>query len=788
MKDLILVLQKDGKEKTIPINKERLILGRDAECDFVLEGTEFSRKHVEIQYKSDAIYISNISTGGVIKIGNKETEYAELRQDEEVVVGKYILKWTLSDGKEKNKVPREENSLQDFNGFSDGQSSQDPNHPSDKSQSSNHLLTDDSLSEIELSPATTPSGDLMMNSEMEEALSQEKTVQVSNSSFGMFRIISGEVAGREIKLEHGKEWIVGRAKECHVAISNTKISRHHFKVTQISFGFRIKDLDSSYGIKVNGVGVKEAPLKSLDVITAGPVEIQFIIADKNISDIPDISSNVPALINSTIEEAKPKNVHSDKTHIPAVINQQTQNHEFRFTPNGSPSDNFSLNEKAEKSQTEAPRKPLPKERIDALLNKFKTLEKKQKIIFVAIIFVIFGTIISLFTSPKPQPTPQVVQTQKPEEKSADETENAAERNEFSPEYMLKSPKEKAEIQSLYAQAEEARNRGEWQKASELSTEIIKRVNNYKRTKDILSEAQSYLTDLQIATLSKTPDDAESSNINNQQKIDELLTSGESALNEKRWEDAQEIYTKALLLDPKNETATRGQYAAQMKNAEGLVKKLPIEQTKEESASSSSASSDASVDLNAEILQANYEEVSKNFQDAKQKIQEGSFREAYPVLRELKAKIEILIGEEEAARSLSSTNVISEDKRTLRSKIIESMDLVNEQFVLEYKTQLDDAQQAKANQKLVEARAIYDSIIRKDPLFEEPRVEREKLYKKMITDGQSTYREALVSESLGNVSDSLELYEKAKSFFEKIEKKEAQEYYSIIDKKMRVLRK
>ena len=381
-----------------------------------------------------------------------------------------------------------------------------------------------------------------------------------------------------------------------------------------------------------------------------------------------------------------------------------------------------------------------------------------------------------------------MQAQKPEEKAAEETENAAERNEFSPEYVLKSPKEKEEIQSLYAQAEEARNRGEWQKASELSTEIIKRVNNYKRTKDILSEAQSYLTDLQIATLSKTPDDAESSNISNQQKIDELLTSGETALNEKRWEDAQEIYTKALLLDPKNETATRGQYAAQMKNAEGLVKKLPIEEAKEESASSSSASSEASVDLNAEILQANYEEVSKNFQDAKQKIQEGSFREAYPVLRELKAKIEILIGEEEAARSLSSTNVISEDKRTLRSKIIESMDLVNEQFVLEYKTQLDDAQQAKANQKLVEARAIYDSIIRKDPLFEEPRVEREKLYKKMITDGQSTYREALVSESLGNVSDSLELYEKAKSFFEKIERKEAQEYYSIIDKKMRVLRK
>ena len=782
MKDPVLILTLNDKEKKLPLNKEKIILGRGNECDFVLEGKDFSRKHVAIHYKHGLIYIENISTSGEIKIGNKATEYAELRQDEEVAIGEYILKWTINDVPEENKLPVEAKQ-DDFNSFGEPQSAQNPN---ENSQSSNHLLSDQSFSDHAPSPPTTPSSDIMMNPEMEEALSQEKTVRVSNSSFGMFRIISGEVAGREIKLEHGKEWIVGRAKECHIAINNSKLSRHHFKINQIGSGFRIKDLDSSYGIKVNGVGVREAPLKSLDVITAGPVEIQFIIADKNIGDIPEMSPNLPAILNHQNQTAQ--NPHLEKTHIPAVVNHQNINSSFSFTP-PSQEDSFQ-SQKSEISQAEAPPKPLPKERIDLLIHKFNSLNKNQKILFVSAGILIIFLSLSMFMSPKPQPQAQIAEAPPKDTQPPEEVENAAENGDFSSEYMLKTPAEKAKIQELYVRAEEARARGEWQKAFDISTEIIKSVNNYKRTKDILSEAQSYLTDLQIATLSKTPDDAESANLNNQQKIDELLSSGEKALSEKRWEDAQEIYTKALLLDPKNETATRGQYAAQMKNAEDLNKKLPIEQAKEEAsaASSSSSSSESSVDIAAELMQANFEEINKGYQDAKQRIQEGSFREAYPTLKELKAKIEILIGEEESSRSLSSTNLISEEKRTLRSKIIESMDLVNEQYVLEYKTQLDDAQQAKANQKLVEARAIYDSIIRKDPLFEEPRVEREKLYRKMISDGQSTYREALILEGLGNISEALELYEKSKSFFEKIDKKDAQEYFSIVDKKMRILKK
>ena len=55
-------------------------------------------------------------------------------------------------------------------------------------------------------------------------------------------------------------------------------------------------------------------------------------------------------------------------------------------------------------------------------------------------------------------------------------------------------------------------------------------------------------------------------------------------------------------------------------------------------------------------------------------------------------------------------------------------------------------------------------------------------------GQTAYREGLVSESVGDLATALEYYEKSKSYFESIEKKDAEEYYSILDKKLRVLKK
>lgn len=780
MKARVLVIQRDAREQIVPLKKEKILIGRDSACDVVWSDNEISREHIAIHFKHDNVYIENVSSGGLIKINGKETEYAELREGAEAIVGPYILKWIYKEVIEKLDSPSTaiiENS--GIKGFSDAGSRDEDNDPVTQGSSSDLNLEMD-LPVLE-STLQSDSGDIAMSPEVAAAIAEDDTVTQVSSSIGLIRITAGEITGREIKLEHGKEWIVGRARECHVSIDNPKISRHHFKIMQIGNGFRAQDLDSSYGLKVNGVTVKDAPVKSYDTLSAGPVELQFVIVDKNLKEMPEFSpqpvlgvgpaSNaLPALLR---EEGNSK----EKTNYPPAVSGGAPS-SFQFS---KPSQENSTSQGNFVSVKDPATKKLPKERIQYLILKFKEQPAPRKVLFVLLPVLILIGLLSTLTPEENTAPPEVVETktEATPEAEAPKEENPAESASFTPEFQLKSAKEKIEIQNIYAQAENARDKGDWQKAHDLAQEIVKRVGKYKRSSEIIAEAQGYLTDLQIATLTRTDADTDAAAAAAKVKVESLLEQGELALNEKRWEDAQEIYSKALLMDPKNEKATRGQYAAQAKDIAALGKELPIERKPAEQKV-------PEVEYQPPPEYGSLESISQEYQAAKQKIQEGAFREALPVLNQMKIQIERLIAEDEANRSPAAA--IAEDKRNLRSKIVESLDLINDQFVLEYKTQMDDAQQSIANQKYVEARAIYDTVIKREPLFEEPRVEREKLYKKMISDGQTAYREGLVSESVGDLSSALELYEKAKSYFESITKKEAQEYYAILDKKLKVLKK
>jgi pSer/pThr/pTyr-binding forkhead associated (FHA) protein len=791
MKEKVLVVTRDANEQRIPLNKEKIVFGRDSNCDVVWSDPEFSREHVAVHNKYDTIYIENVSTGGTLKINNKTTEYAELREGMEVVVGPYVIKWIYSNVLEKLESRKSsDGAIQTQSGikaFSDPVSL-------DNIEATMPSASDPRLAVGEL-PIVEPtlqsnSGDLEMSDDVKDAIASDDTVTHLATAVGLLRIVSGEVIGREIRLDHGREWIVGRARECHISIDNPKLSRNHFKISQIGGGFRVVDLDSSYGVKINGVSVKDAPLKSYDVITAGPVEMQFAIIDKNLKDVPQLPApmavDLPSVIrdNGIATPAGSGNIHNEKTNWPPAVNG-VRGGDFQYS---KPSLENSASQGNFVSVNGHERQLLPKDRIINLIENFKEQPLPRKTLFLLIPLLI---LLALFSNePQKEVADAKIKKEKVEEKKdgAAPEENPAESAQFSPEYQLKSAKEKAEIQELYAKAEEARNKGDWQKAYDLAQEVVKRAGKYKRASDIIAEAQGYLTDLQIATLSKTDTDAESMATAAKQKVEEYLKQGEEALKEKRWDDASEIYSKALLMDPKNEKATRGQYAAQAKDAGALGKQLEIERNLAEQKSSSSAAVVAPP-VQPEPPPTNkvsIEGLSQQYQAAKQKIQEGAFREALPVLNDLKTEIETMIGDEEASRSPSG--IIAEDKRNLRAKIMESLDLINDQFSLEYKTQMDDAQQAIANQKYVEARAIYDTIIKREPLFETPREEREKLYKKMMNDGQTAYREGLVSESVGDLSTAMEYYEKAKSFFESINKKEAEEYYAILDKKLKVLKK
>lgn len=80
-----------------------------------------------------------------------------------------------------------------------------------------------------------------------------------------------------------RELVLGRDSS-EVAISHPTVSRRHATLKKLDCGqFVITDLGSSNGLKVNGVPVQEARLRSGDVVELGEVILRVEDAEKKTS-------------------------------------------------------------------------------------------------------------------------------------------------------------------------------------------------------------------------------------------------------------------------------------------------------------------------------------------------------------------------------------------------------------------------------------------------------------------------------------------------------------------------
>ena len=69
---------------------------------------------------------------------------------------------------------------------------------------------------------------------------------------------------------------VGRHSSNLVVVMDGQASRYHCVIERTSDGFRVRDLDSSNGTRLNGKLVKEAVLVGGDVITIGKTTLKLV--------------------------------------------------------------------------------------------------------------------------------------------------------------------------------------------------------------------------------------------------------------------------------------------------------------------------------------------------------------------------------------------------------------------------------------------------------------------------------------------------------------------------------
>jgi pSer/pThr/pTyr-binding forkhead associated (FHA) protein len=89
------------------------------------------------------------------------------------------------------------------------------------------------------------------------------------------RIENSCFAGLEIALKK-KRNTIGRNVENDICLDEGLVSDQHAQIVRTTKGFRISDLNSGSGLKVNGKKVQSADLKSGNVIEIGSFRLKFI--------------------------------------------------------------------------------------------------------------------------------------------------------------------------------------------------------------------------------------------------------------------------------------------------------------------------------------------------------------------------------------------------------------------------------------------------------------------------------------------------------------------------------
>ena len=89
-------------------------------------------------------------------------------------------------------------------------------------------------------------------------------------------VINGPASGSEYSLDNSKI-VVGRGPGVDLAFDDESISREHMAFELGEGGFRVRDLASTNGVRINGKDVLAADLAHGDTVELGQYQFKYIV-------------------------------------------------------------------------------------------------------------------------------------------------------------------------------------------------------------------------------------------------------------------------------------------------------------------------------------------------------------------------------------------------------------------------------------------------------------------------------------------------------------------------------
>lgn len=255
-----------GIQECVEIDQPSVLLGRDGQCDVVIDSEESSRRHARLEVSDGRLMLQDLdSTNGTFVNNNRILEPVEVAGGDTIRIGDQALLVITPDGGANRTV---------IDGRLDGDLSYVLEKSSPEATSIRKVFPTPPGWTIGDKERLGRGGDADDEQEMDQRLAREK----GRNAIAALLVTSGaEPRPMYLLPKSGNkgEWILGREDDCDIVLDDVTTSGHHARLVLAKGVWTIEDNQSRNGVKINGVRRKKKVLRRGDRISLGLVDLLF---------------------------------------------------------------------------------------------------------------------------------------------------------------------------------------------------------------------------------------------------------------------------------------------------------------------------------------------------------------------------------------------------------------------------------------------------------------------------------------------------------------------------------
>lgn len=239
----LVISDDEGKNTVVPLVRDEITIGRKEGNTIRLTERNVSRKHARISRSNGAYIVEDLSSYNGIRLNGRRIDaQAELHAGDQIVIGDYILALQQEEVAQAATAP---------------------------------AIQAPAREAVPSLKAPAPSPEPKPIEAEDTALTNVMAPKAEPRPPARLVLIYPPPIGAEFALTSPRLRI-GRAEHLDVCINHRSISREHAELVQQGDAYRVIDLASANGVRINGDDIQNAIVSPGDVLELGQVRLKFV--------------------------------------------------------------------------------------------------------------------------------------------------------------------------------------------------------------------------------------------------------------------------------------------------------------------------------------------------------------------------------------------------------------------------------------------------------------------------------------------------------------------------------